>query len=150
MRTCSSLPVARASTKWNSREASCAARPERAFSSRAIDRDKATRSASLRREAASARDPRLEDQPHLQPAQHGVEPEVGRPEPAVRVRLDEPFGRQPAQRLAHGRPGDPQALGEFDLPEPRARGDVAFQDELPDALVGEVHDAVDLKHEAAQ
>ena len=97
-----------------------------------------------------ARDPRLEDQPDLQPSQHGVEPEVGRPEPAVRVRLDEPLGGQPAQGLAHGRPGDPQALGEFDLPEPRARGDVAFQDELPDALVGEVHDAVDLKHEAAR
>ena len=150
MRTCSWLPVARASTKWNSREASWAARPERAFSSRAIERVELGQVGVAAALGGQARDPRLEDQPHLQPAQHRVEPELGRPEPAVRVRVHEALGAQAPQRLAHGRPGDPEALGELDLPEPRARRDVTVQDELADALVGEVHDAVDLKHEAAQ
>ena len=94
-----------------------------------------------------ARDARLEDQPHLQPPQHGVEAELGGPEPAVGVRVHEALGAQAPQRLAHGRPGDPETLGELDLPEPRARRDVTVEDEPADALVGEINDAVDLKHE---
>ena len=91
--------------------------PERAFSSRAIDARKAGQVGFGAARGGEARDPRLEDQPHLEPAQHGVEPEVGRPEPAVRCESTSPSAGKPAQRLAHGRAGDPQPLGEFDLPE---------------------------------
>ena len=94
-----------------------------------------------------ARDAGLEDQPHLEPAQDRVEAELGDPEAAVGVRVHEALGAQAPQRLADGGAGDPEAPGELDLPEPLARGDVTVEDEAADALVREVHDAVDLKHE---
>ena len=122
----------------------------RAFSSRAIERLQLGQVALGAALGGQPGDAGLEQQPHLEPAQDRVEAELGDPEAAVGVRVDEALGAEAPQRLAHGRPRDPEALGELDLPEPCARRDVTVEDELADALVGEVHDAVDLKHERQQ
>ena len=98
-----------------------------------------------------AGDARLEQQPDLEPAQDRVEPQLGDAEAAVGLRVDQALARSGAaapRAPACGR--CPRRSASSTCAEPRARRDVTVEDELADALVGEVHDAVDLEHEQQQ
>ena len=88
------------------------------------------------------RDPRLDERADLEPPQDVVDARARRTEAAVGQELREPLAGQPAQRLADRRARDAELLGELDLPEPRARGDLPRVDHRPDPLVGEVDHGV--------
>src|SRR5205085_6619065 len=77
-----------------------------------------------------AGDERLELGPHHERLAHVLARERAHADAAVRLERDEAQRREPAQRLAHGRPADVVALGELLLTQDRARKELPGDDRL--------------------
>jgi hypothetical protein len=63
-----------------------------------------------------------------------VEIDLRHPLELVRLDLDQPFGRQSAERLAHRRGADAQMHGQRDLTQQHARRQCAGNDRLPQPI----------------
>ena len=73
---------------------------------------------------------RLQRGPQVEDALQLGDGPAAHPGAAVGHDLDEALGGQPGQRLPHRRPADAEPLGQLDLAEPGAGGEVAAQDQL--------------------